>query len=281
MQLNVAVCGEVPKVTLIGRVQVSPAGLEADTARPTVPVRPLTAVTVIVDVPDAPARIWAGDTAPAEIAKSTKWKVMGEDVVVVVSWVAVTVTVKSVAVVALQDSVAVCGDVPKVTLVGATEHVRPAGVDGFTARLTEPEPAFAVTVSVHDPEPPTKIWLGDTAPQLTDRPLAKLNVIAAVVWLSVPSVPVTVTVKEPVVDAVQLRVAVCGEVPKVTLAGSVHVSPAGVEADTARLIVPVRPLSAVTVIVEVPELPGVMVAGDTGPAAIEKSTTTNVIVPVV
>ncbi len=31
----------------------------------TVPVNPLRAVTVIVDVPEAPARIWAGLTAPA------------------------------------------------------------------------------------------------------------------------------------------------------------------------------------------------------------------------
>ena len=58
MQLRVEVCGEVPKVTLVGvRVHVRPAGVEADTDRATVPVRPLTAVTVIVDVPEAPANI--------------------------------------------------------------------------------------------------------------------------------------------------------------------------------------------------------------------------------
>jgi hypothetical protein len=55
-------------------VQVRPAGVDTDTARLTVPVRPLRAVTVIVEVPDEPARIWAGDTAPAEIVKSTTWK---------------------------------------------------------------------------------------------------------------------------------------------------------------------------------------------------------------
>ena len=65
MHDSVAVCGEVPNVTLAGRVQVSPAGVEADTARFTVPVNPFTAVTVIVEVPDAPARIWEGATAPA------------------------------------------------------------------------------------------------------------------------------------------------------------------------------------------------------------------------
>jgi hypothetical protein len=74
---SVEVCGDVPKVTLVGvRVHVSPAGVDAETVRATVPVRPLTAVTVIVEVPDAPARIWAGDTAPAAIVKSTTVKVI-------------------------------------------------------------------------------------------------------------------------------------------------------------------------------------------------------------
>jgi hypothetical protein len=69
----VDVCGEVPKVTLAGRVQVKPAGVDADTARLTVPVNPFNAVTVIVEVPDDPARIWVGDTAPAAMLKSTTW----------------------------------------------------------------------------------------------------------------------------------------------------------------------------------------------------------------
>lgn len=67
----------MPNVTLVGvRVHVSPAGVEADTVRATVPVRPFTAVTVIVEAPDAPARIWAGDTAPAAIVKSTTLKLI-------------------------------------------------------------------------------------------------------------------------------------------------------------------------------------------------------------
>ena len=76
LQDNVADCGEVPKVTLAGMVHVSPAGVDAETARLTVPVSPLTAVTVIVDVPDAPAKIWAGVTAPAAMEKSTTTKVI-------------------------------------------------------------------------------------------------------------------------------------------------------------------------------------------------------------
>jgi hypothetical protein len=76
VQLRVEVCGDVPKVTLVGdRVHVKPAGVEADAVRATVPVKPLTAVTVMVDVPEAPARIWAG-VAPAAIVKSTTVKVI-------------------------------------------------------------------------------------------------------------------------------------------------------------------------------------------------------------
>jgi hypothetical protein len=101
------------------------------------------------------------------------------------------------------------------------------------------------------------------------------------VWESVPSVPVTVTVYVPAAVALQDSVAVCGDVPKVTLAGRVHVKPAGLEAETDRLTVPVKPLSAVTVIVEVPEAPARIWAGLTVPAAIVKSTTTNVMVAVV
>ena len=83
----------MPKITLAGRVQVRPAGVEAETARFTVPVRPFSAVTVIVEVPEEPARIWAGLTAPAAIVKSTTTKL-----IVPVAWdsvpsVPVTVTV--------------------------------------------------------------------------------------------------------------------------------------------------------------------------------------------
>jgi len=69
------VCGEVPKVTLVGvSVQLSPAGVDADTVSATVPVNPLTAVTVIVEVPEEPASICARLTVPAAIVKSTTWK---------------------------------------------------------------------------------------------------------------------------------------------------------------------------------------------------------------
>ncbi len=69
-----AVCGEVVNVTLAGKVHARPAGVDADTARLTVPVSALMAVTVTVEVPEAPAIIWAGLTDPAAIVKSTTWK---------------------------------------------------------------------------------------------------------------------------------------------------------------------------------------------------------------
>ena len=81
-------------MTLVGvRAHVSPAGVDADAVSATVPVRPLTAVTVIVDVPDEPASIWAGDTAPALIVKSTTVNVIAAVVCDNVPSVPVTVTV--------------------------------------------------------------------------------------------------------------------------------------------------------------------------------------------
>ena len=92
------VCGEVPKVTLVGdRVHARPAGVDADTVNATVPVRPLTAVTVIVEVPVAPANTWAG-VAPAAIVKSTTTNVMAAVVCDNVPSVPVTVTVYVAAV---------------------------------------------------------------------------------------------------------------------------------------------------------------------------------------
>ena len=74
-------------------MQVSPAGVDAETVRATVPVRPFSAVTVTVEVPEDPARIWAGDTAPAAIVKSTTLKLIAAVVCDSVPSVPVTVTV--------------------------------------------------------------------------------------------------------------------------------------------------------------------------------------------
>ena len=62
-------------VTLVGVIapQVRPAGTVS--VSETVPVKPLTAVTVIVEVPEAPAKTWAG-VAPTLIVKSTTTNVI-------------------------------------------------------------------------------------------------------------------------------------------------------------------------------------------------------------
>ena len=137
------------------------------------------------------------------------------------------------------------------TLVGRV-HVKPDGVDADTERLTVPVKAFrAFRVIVDVPEPPARIWLGLTVPveMLKSGRTVTWNVMLAVVWESVPLVPVTVLTKSVVLLTVALHesVAVCGEVPRTTLAGSVQVIPDTVEAE--RLTVPVKPLTAVTVMV--------------------------------
>ncbi len=106
VQLRVDVCGDNPKVTLVGdRVHVRPAGVEAEAVRATVPVNPLTAVAVIVEVPDAPANIWAGVTVPAAIVKSTTVKVIAVVVWLRVPSVPVTVTVYVAAVAAALEQI--------------------------------------------------------------------------------------------------------------------------------------------------------------------------------
>ncbi len=74
LQDRVAVAGEGGRVTLAGlmAVQVSPVGSGvSDNA--TVPAKPLTAVTLIVDTADEPAFTAAGEVAV--IVKSTNVKV--------------------------------------------------------------------------------------------------------------------------------------------------------------------------------------------------------------
>ena len=70
----------------------------------------------------------------------------------------------------------------------------------------------------------------------------------------------------------QDKVAVWGEDPKATLAGRVHVRPAGVDGETERVTVPVNPNNAFRVMVEVPGEPAeIWGLGETDPAEMEKS----------
>ncbi len=93
-------------MTLGGSVQVKPAGVEAETVSVTVPVKPFSAVTVMVEVPEAPGNIWLGLTAPAAIVKSVTWNTMVA-VLVMEPLVPVTTTEKSPVAAALQVKVAV------------------------------------------------------------------------------------------------------------------------------------------------------------------------------
>jgi hypothetical protein len=78
-----------------------------------------------------------------------------------------------------------------VTLTGRV-HVSPA--EDEAARLTVPvNPFIAVTVMVDVPDDPASIWDGVTGLAAIEKSTT-WNRIAAVVWASVPSVPVTVTV---------------------------------------------------------------------------------------
>ncbi len=71
LQDSVALAGDSGRVTLAGliAVQVRPAG-NGVSDRATVPAKPLTAVTVIVDTADEPAFTAAGEVAA--MVKSTK-----------------------------------------------------------------------------------------------------------------------------------------------------------------------------------------------------------------
>ena len=140
-------------MTLVGdTVHVSPAGVEADTVTETVPWNPPVAVTVIVEVPEAPASIWLGVTAPAAIVNEAPVDVTDTVTVLVsVPLVPVTVTLKLVAVLQPAVSVDVLG-VGSVTLVGDRVAVHPVGMVEVTERLMVPvKPFTALAVMVEDP----------------------------------------------------------------------------------------------------------------------------------
>jgi hypothetical protein len=162
--------------------------------------------------------------------------------------------------------------VPKVTLVGDNVHARPDGVDADTDRLTVPvNPFRGVTVMVEVPDDPANIWLGVTALAEMLKSFCGENVTETV-RVSVPLVPLTVTVKATVQVPPAVSAAVFG-VGSVTLVGEmVFVQPVGGVVVIVRAMLPVKPLSAFAVIVEV-ELPGGLKLTVDGLAPRLKSTT--------
>ncbi len=91
-------------------MHVKPAGVEAETDKLTVPVKLFTAVMVMLEVPEEPARICDGATAPRLIVKSgisATWNVILAVVWERVLLGPVTVTTKSLMSGELQERVAV------------------------------------------------------------------------------------------------------------------------------------------------------------------------------
>jgi hypothetical protein len=124
--------------------------VDADVARLTVPVNPFSAVTVIVEVPEDPANICDGVTAPADMLKSAPALTGTVTVRVSVPLVPVTVTLKLVDVVHPAVSVAVLG-VGRVTVAGDIVAVHPLGTTEVMDRAmlpVKPFRAFAVIVEV-------------------------------------------------------------------------------------------------------------------------------------
>jgi hypothetical protein len=166
--------------------------VEADADSATVPVKPFGAVTVIAEDPEVPAKIWAGDTADAERLRQSQEVMKTLTECEILPLVPVIVSVNAPAVAELQDTEAVCGDTPNMTLAGKVQ-ISPAG-DEETERLTvpvKPFTALSVTVTVH--EPPGTICAGLHPPAAIVKSTT-WNRIGDVVWDRAPLVPVTVTV---------------------------------------------------------------------------------------
>lgn len=158
---------------------VRPAGTVL--VRLTVPLNPLTAVIVIVEVAGVPT-LAVGELAV--MVKSTKLKVA---VAVWTSELLVPVTVRTYApaVEELHDTVAVPDPVTLVGVIAA--QVRPDGA--VSVSVTVPvKPLIATAVIVEVADWPTSTAPGEDAAIVKST---KLNVAVAL-WVRVPLVPVTV-----------------------------------------------------------------------------------------
>lgn len=161
-----------PQVRFVGTVSV----------KLTVPVNPLTAVTVIVEVAEVPTVTAAGEVAAMVKSLTVKVAVVECDRVPLVP---VIVRVYVAATVELQDTVAV----PElVTLVGdIAPQVRFAGT--VSVRLTVPvKPFTAATVMVDVAETPTLTAAGEVAATVKSVTVK----VAVAEWDRVPLVPVIV-----------------------------------------------------------------------------------------
>jgi hypothetical protein len=223
--------------------------------RPTVPVNPFNAVTVIVDVPALPA-----STAEGEVALIAKSKGALNVNVAVVPWLseplaALIVTVKLPGLEELHVSVAV--PEPVILLGLILPQVRPVGIVSVNPTVpVKPFTALIVMVEV-------AVWLVLTAAgevALMVKSCGALNVkVALVACVSEPLVPAIGSENVPAVveeqDTVVLPDAVMlpdNIVPQVRPDGTVSVS----------RTVPANPLRAVIAIVEVADWPVLTATGE-------------------
>ena len=163
-----------PQVRLAGTVSV----------RVTVPVKPLTAVIVIVELADTPALAEAGEVAAMVKSVTVKVAVAECDRLPTVP---VIVRVYVAATVELQETVAV----PELVMLGGVMVPQVRLTATVSVRLTTPvNPFTAVIVIVDVTEFPTTTAAGEVAAIVKS---VTVNV-AVVEWDSVPLVPVIVRV---------------------------------------------------------------------------------------
>jgi hypothetical protein len=246
--------------TLVGlRAHVRPVDGETVSDSVTVPVNPLVAATVTVEVPGDP-------TATLTVVGLAVTVKLGAAVMVYatlaewesVALVPVTVTVNEPVAEPVHDRVEVADVVvvERATLVGLRAQVRPVEGDTVADRETVPVKPFTAAIVIVDVpgEPTTAETVEGLA--LTVKSGAAVTVKVTVAeWDRDPLTPVTLTVKVPVVEPVhdRLEAAEVVVVVSATLVGvRAHVKP--VEGDTVSesATVPVKPFVAETVIVEVP-----------------------------
>ncbi len=160
-------------------------------------------------------------------------------------------------------------------LVGLREQVNPAGDTGEVRATVPVKPPIGATVMVEVPvAPATIVTLVGLA--VTEKSIAAVTVTVTVAECErEPPVPVTVTAKVLTVLPEQFKV----EVPEpVTLVGvRVQVRPVAGDMLEVRDTTPLKPLTAVTVTVDVPE-PGATKLKLVGLAEIVKSCTVTVTV---
>jgi hypothetical protein len=140
---------------------------------------------------------------------------------------------------------------------GIKDAVTPVGSPDAATFTLPVNPFWPVTATVDVPEAPwTKV--SEAGEALRVKLGAGLTVSTTVVdAISVPEVPVMVTVAVPIV-AELLAVSVITLVPEVGLVANPAVTPLG-RPDAARVTLPANPFWPVTVIVDVPEAPWITV----------------------